>query len=130
MGDRGRPVRIEGKCRHRLRLVHGPDDSRLNPRIEATARSNRVMRLSGRSLRCGGSLNTELGCAGDCLQDDAVALGQTQQRGEVSLAGVGVEVEPDADRPESHRYISVDRERSAKVEFALSGHRAAAHFDA
>jgi hypothetical protein len=44
----------------------------------------------GSSLKCGGSLNTELRCAGDCLQDDAVALGQTQQRGEIFLAGVGL----------------------------------------
>jgi hypothetical protein len=88
------------------------------------------MRLSGRSLLCGGSPNTELGCAGDCLLDDAAALGQTQQPAEVALAGVGVEVEPDADRPESRRHLFVDRERSAKVEFALGGHRAAADFDA
>ena len=53
------------------------------------------------------------------LEHDAVALGEADERGEVLLAGVRVEVEAQADRAEAHGRVAVDTERAAEVEVAL-----------
>src|SRR4051794_131629 len=60
------------------------------------------------------------------LVDDAVALGQTQQRLQLLVTGVGVEVEVGANRCKSDRCLLVDAKRAAKVQVPLDVHRAPA----
>ena len=64
------------------------------------------------------------------LEHDAVALGQAQERGELVLARVGVELEVQPHVLEADRRLLVDAERAAEVEVALGADRAAAHVDA
>jgi len=51
-----------------------------------------------------------------CLIDDAVALGQTQQGIELFFRGVGVELDAQADVLEADRHRLVDTERAAEVD--------------
>src|SRR6185503_20260750 len=60
--------------------------------------------------------------AGERLEHHAVALGQLEQRGEVLLAGVGVELEAQADVLEADGRLLVDTERAAEVQVALGEH--------
>jgi hypothetical protein len=61
----------------------------------------------------------ELGRLGQSLEDDAVALGQLQQRRQLLLVGVRVQLEAEADRLEPDRRLAVDREGAAEIEVAL-----------
>src|SRR5262249_30228506 len=55
----------------------------------------------GRALReLGGGRGRELGRGREGLKDDAVALGQLQQRRQLLLVGVGLQLEGEADRGE------------------------------
>ena len=71
--------------------------------------------------RRGGALerHVELRAARERLQHDAVALGQLEQRGELLVVGVGVELEAQADVAEADRRRLLDAERAAEVEVAL-----------
>src|SRR3954451_14175696 len=63
------------------------------------------------------------------LVDDAITLGEAQQRLDVLVARVSVEVERGANRRKSHRSLLVDAERAAEVEVAFDMHRASAQLD-
>ena len=60
------------------------------------------------------------------LQHDAIALGEPEQRIELVLRRVGVELEFEPDVREADRRILCDAERAAKVEIALRRHLARA----
>ena len=64
------------------------------------------------------------------LEHHAVALREADERGEVLLAGVRVEVEAQPDRAEAHGRLAVDAERAAEVEVALGQDATAPHVDA
>src|ERR1700686_5063171 len=57
--------------------------------------------------------------AGEGLVDDAVALGELAERGELLLAGVGVELEGEAYVGETNGRVAVDAEGAAEVEVTL-----------
>ena len=67
---------------------------------------------------------------GERLEHHAVALREADERGEVLLARVRVEVEAQADRAEAHGRVAVDAERAAEVEVALGVDPAALDVDA
>ena len=54
-----------------------------------------------------------------CLVDDAVALGEPEQRVELFVRRIGLQLEAQPDRPEPHRHVAVDAERPAKIEVSF-----------
>ena len=87
-------------------------------------------RLAALRAGAGGDADAQLGRPGERLKHDAVALGEADERGEILLAGVRVEVEAQADRAKAHGRVAVDAERAAEVEVALGVDPAASHVDA
>ena len=55
----------------------------------------------------------------DCLQHDAIALGEFDQLLPLLLRRVGVEIEAQPDRAKAHRRILRHAERAAEVEVAF-----------
>jgi len=66
---------------------------------------------------------------GEGLEHDAVALGEAQERCELVLARVGVELEVQPHVLEADGRLLVDAERPAEVEVALGADGAAAHVE-
>ena len=64
------------------------------------------------------------------LQHDAIALGEPEQRVELVLRRVGIELEFEPDGGEAYRRVLCDAERAAKVEIAFRLDLARAHSDA
>jgi hypothetical protein len=71
----------------------------------------------------------QLGGVGEGLVDDAVALGQPDQRLELLGAGVGVQVEGQPDGPEADRGVLGHREGATEVQVAFGADRAPGHVD-
>src|SRR3954454_24967942 len=89
----------------------------------------RARRTSRRPSRPSRPADPERDAAGKRLVDDAVALGGLEQRVELLVARVGLELEAQADRGEADRRLAVDAHRAAEVEVAF-GHHATAHLEA
>src|SRR5690349_2123582 len=70
-------------------------------------------------LRAPGDARRHRGRLAEGLEDDAVALGQLEQRVEAVLRLVGVELEAQAQVGEADRRGLVDAERAARVEVAF-----------
>src|SRR5690242_5869402 len=66
-----------------------------------------------------GERDVQLRAVVERLVDDAVALGQLEQRGELLVVGVRVQLEAQADVPEADGRLLVDAERAFEVEVAL-----------
>src|SRR4051794_30366399 len=66
---------------------------------------------------------------GKRLVDDAIALGEAQQRFDVFISCVGVEIERGANRRKSHRRFLVDAKRAAEVEVSFDVHCASAQLN-
>src|SRR5207248_4867250 len=66
---------------------------------------------------------------GEGLVDDAVALGQREQRLELLRRRFGDELEPQTDRAEPDGRLAVDGHRAAKVEVSLGEHTTPRHRD-
>src|SRR5688572_30027581 len=64
------------------------------------------------------------------LRDDAVALSQLEQRGDLVFGRVGVEIEAQADGLEANRRVLRHAERAAKVEVAFGMNAALLHIHA
>src|SRR6185437_16559025 len=64
------------------------------------------------------------------LVDDAVAFGQADERRQLLVAGVGLQIEVEGDALETDRDIRRDAQCAAKVELALGPHRAVAYIHA
>ena len=71
--------------------------------------------------------DTYRGRAAQRLVDDAIPLGEAQQRGYLIFRSIGVEIEPQPDVGEADRRIASDRQRAPKVEIALDGDRPPAY---
>ena len=63
--------------------------------------------------------DVELRAARERLQHDAVALGELEQRRQLLVVGIGVELEAQADVAEADRRLLVHAQRAAEVEVAL-----------
>ena len=64
------------------------------------------------------------------LIDDAIALGQADQRTQLIFGCVGVQVEVEADALKSNRRILGDTQSAAKIEIAFGSNRAVSNDDA
>ena len=109
--------------RRGLRAVH-PELRAVRPQLARSVSCSEGPLACGPSVvlgRRGGALelDVELRAARERLQHDAVALGQLEQRGELLVVGVGVELEAQADVAEADRRGLVDAQRAAEVEVAL-----------
>src|SRR5262249_32676207 len=67
-------------------------------------------------------LHLDRGTALERLVDDAIALGELEQRVELVRRRVGLDVEAQANRRKTDRRILGDAERAAKVEIAFGRH--------
>src|SRR5918997_509004 len=70
------------------------------------------------------------GWSAERLEDDAVALGELDQRSKLVGVGIGVELEGKTDLAKAHRSVLGDAQRAAEVEVALDLHLARADLDA
>ncbi len=66
----------------------------------------------------------------ESLVDDAVALGEADEGGELIGRGVGIEIEGEADIAEADGGVFGDAEGAAEIEVAFGADGAAAEFDA
>ena len=64
--------------------------------------------------------NADLGSVTQRLVNDAVALSQSNQRGELFFAGIGVQVEMQSNFLKTDGHILGNAERSAEIEIAFS----------
>jgi hypothetical protein len=79
------------------------------PRADGEGRRRPAMALVG-------EVEGERRGAGEGLVDDAVALGEPEQRRQLLVVGVGVELDLHPDLAEADRRLPVNTERAAKVE--------------
>src|SRR5215471_3211890 len=83
------------------------------------ARRGSSFRQTGQGYDNGGRLAQR-------LVDDAVALGEAVQRGELFGGRFGVEVEGEADALKAHRHFFGDAKSAAKIQIAFGAHGSAA----
>src|SRR5207244_9792952 len=67
----------------------------------------------------------DLGSDAECLQHDAVTLGQLQQYGQLIGTGFGVELEGEPDPLEADRHIPVDPECAPEIDVPFDVNHAA-----
>ena len=63
--------------------------------------------------------NADLGSVTQRLVNDAVALSQSNQRGELFFAGVGVQIEMQSNFLKADGHVHGNAERSAEIEIAF-----------
>jgi hypothetical protein len=86
---------------------------------DATRFAAEITRFAGRRSAGSRQARGELGRHGQGLEDDAVTLGQLQQGLEFFLAGIGLELEAEADRAEADRGFAGDCQGAAEIKVAL-----------
>src|SRR6185503_7268581 len=96
----------------------------------ARARQNAAQPRQGAFRDSGASRDREGGRLAQGLRDDAVTLGQLEERGDLVFRRVGVELEAQADGLEAYRGVLRDAERAAEVEVAFGMNAALLHVDA